>query len=92
MSTLNTDHPMAWGVGLQTEIPYSPHSLSLQVSNVNATTMEGSSIGSNLIMYGFEFFVPLNLWERWLVIFHDPPAEPETMGSDAEAGPPPASP
>jgi hypothetical protein len=90
--TLNTDHPLAWGAGIQAEIPYTPHSLSFQVSNVNATTMEGSSIGSNLIMWGFEFTVPFNMWERWVAIFRDPPPDPEATGSDASGSPAAAAP
>ncbi len=51
----------AWSAGLQLEIPYTPHSLSLHVSNAGTTTLQGSSIGRDERMWGFEFTVPLTL-------------------------------
>lgn len=51
----------AWSLGLQLEIPYTPHSLSLQVSNANTTTLQGSSIGAGGRRWGFEFTVPIRL-------------------------------
>jgi plastocyanin len=56
---------VGWGAGLQIAIPYTPHTLSLQVSNTNTTTLEGASIGAaGRHHWGFEFTIPLTL-SRW---------------------------
>jgi plastocyanin len=52
---------VAWGAGLQIAIPYTPHSLSLQVTNTNTGTLQGSSIGTDSRRYGFEFTIPVTL-------------------------------
>jgi plastocyanin len=52
---------VAWGAGVQLAIPYTPHSLSLQVSNANTATLEGASRSSGARRYGFEFTVPIAL-------------------------------
>jgi plastocyanin len=54
----------AWSGGLQLAIPYSPHFLSLHVTNVNALTLQGSSVGSTDRRWGFEFTVPVT-WSRY---------------------------
>ena len=51
---------VAWGAALQVAIPYSPHTISLQVTNTNTTTLQGSSVGKN-IRGGFEFTIPFTL-------------------------------
>lgn len=51
----------AWSAGLQLEIPYTPHSLSLHASNANTTTLQGSTVGLGSRRWGFEFTVPLTL-------------------------------
>lgn len=51
----------AWGIGVQTMIPYTPHTLSLQVSNASTTTLQGASRGFDRRRWGFEFTVPLTL-------------------------------
>lgn len=51
----------AWSAGLQLEIPYTPHSLSLHASNSNTTTLQGSSVGRGDRQYGFEFTIPITL-------------------------------
>lgn len=38
----------AWSEGLQLEIPSTPHSLSIQVSNDNTTTLQGSVLGTGV--------------------------------------------
>lgn len=60
---LNTDadEDAAWGVGLQLQIPYTPHTLSLQATNTNTATLQGSSIGTSETRYGFEFTIPFTL-------------------------------
>jgi plastocyanin len=51
----------AWGAGLQIAIPYSPHSFSLQVTNTNTATLQGSSRGMDRVRGGFEFTIPFTL-------------------------------
>ena len=52
---------VAWSAGLQIRIPYTPHSLSLQATNTNTATLEGSSRGGDKTRYGFEFTIPITL-------------------------------
>lgn len=52
---------MAWGAGLQIAIPYTPHTLSLQVTNTNTATLQGSSRGLDRVRGGFEFTIPFTL-------------------------------
>jgi plastocyanin len=52
---------VAWGAGLQIEIPYTPHSLSLQVTNTNTGTLQGVSRGLDRVRGGFEFTIPFTL-------------------------------
>lgn len=51
----------AWGAGLQIAIPYSPHTLSLQVTNTNTGTLQGVSRGIDRVRGGFEFTIPFTL-------------------------------
>ena len=55
------DRDEAWGIGIQTSIPYTPHSFSIQVSNASTTTLQGASLGFDRRRWGFEFTVPLTL-------------------------------
>lgn len=55
------DPDAAWGAGLQLAIPFTPHSLSLQVTNANTTTLQGASIGAGDRRWGFEFTIPVTL-------------------------------
>ncbi|MEO7713189.1 MAG: cupredoxin family copper-binding protein [Gemmatimonadaceae bacterium] len=52
---------VAWSGGVHLAIPGSPHSLSIQASNANTTTLQGASRGGDEIRYGFEFTIPLTL-------------------------------
>lgn len=52
---------LAWGAGLQIAIPYSPHTLSLQVTNTNTATLQGASRGIDRVRGGFEFTIPFTL-------------------------------
>lgn len=54
------DEEAAWGAGIQLGVPYTPHSFSLQVTNVNGATLEGTSRGGNTRV-GFEYTVPITL-------------------------------
>jgi plastocyanin len=52
----------AWGAGAQLRIPYSPHTFSIQVTNTQSASIEGSSRGvSGAHMAGFEFTIPFTL-------------------------------
>ncbi len=57
----------AWSAALDFLIPGSPHTFSLQASNAASATLQGASQGvtaadgSNQILYGFEFTIPLHL-------------------------------
>ncbi len=51
----------AWSAGLQLAIPNTPHTLSLQATNTNTSTLQGLSRGEGRIRYGFEFTIPLTL-------------------------------
>jgi plastocyanin len=66
---------VAWSGGLQVEIPYTPHSLSLHVSNANATTLQSATVGTPDWRWGFEFTVPLTL-RRYLGDGGPPPRAP----------------
>ncbi len=52
---------VAWSAGLHFAIPLTPHTLSLQVTNVAVATLQGQSRGSSVRRYGFEFTIPLTL-------------------------------
>ncbi len=50
---------VAWGVGVQLGLPFTPHSFSLQATNTTTGTLQGSSRGRSETLYGFEFTIPL---------------------------------
>ena len=51
----------AWSGAVQLQLPLTPHTLSLQVSNVGTATLQGTSRGTAQRRYGFEFTIPLTL-------------------------------
>jgi plastocyanin len=52
----------AWGGAAQLRIPYSPHSFSIQITNTQSGSIEGSSRGvKGAHMVGFEFTIPFTL-------------------------------
>jgi plastocyanin len=54
--------PVAWGGGVQLRIPYTPHSLSIQMTNTQSGSLEGASRGvRGAHMVGFEFTIPFTL-------------------------------
>ncbi len=80
----------AWSVALNLLIPGSPHTFSLQASNAGSATMQGASrglttfgTGSNFILYGFEFTIPLHL-KRFSPWFHGSP-KPVALGASGAA-------
>jgi plastocyanin len=52
---------VVWGAGLHLAIPYSPHTLSLQVTNTSTGTLQGASRGHDAFRGGFEFTIPFTL-------------------------------
>ncbi len=55
------DEKVAWSAGLHVAIPGTPHTLSLQASNTNTSTLQGLSRGASDTRWGFEFTVPITL-------------------------------
>jgi len=70
---LGGDTAAAWSAAIQVQIPGSPHTFALEVSNVTANTLQGSSRGIRggppNRLYGFEFTIPLHL-SRFAAWFH----------------------
>lgn len=83
---------LAWSAGLNVGIPFTPHTLSLLVTNVTSGTLQGASAGSgtflpggNEVFWGFEFTVPFSGFARWGRIFDpdEPGREPAEGGPEA---------
>lgn len=74
---------IAWGAGLHARIPTTPHTISLHASNVLTTTLEGASVGTEDVRFGFEFTVPVTL-SRWFG--RGPPAPSAGLAADIEVG------
>lgn len=53
------EFPLVWGVGLAWVIPASPHTLTLQATNASTGTLQGASVATDVVRYGFLFTVPL---------------------------------
>jgi len=73
LTNLPPDQQAAWSAGLAIGIPTTPHSLALFASNAVTSTLQGASRGSDQVLYGFEFTVPLTL-SRWFGHKARPPA------------------
>ncbi len=73
---------MAWGAALQIAIPYTPHTLSLQVTNTNSLTLQGASRGGSARRYGFEFTIPFHP-SRYFG--RSPAAAAQTAGTEPSA-------
>ena len=56
-----TGEKPAWSAGVHVAIPGTPHTLSIQATNTNTATLEGSSRGTSQRRYGFEFTIPFTL-------------------------------
>jgi Copper binding proteins, plastocyanin/azurin family len=52
---------VTWSAGIHFAIPLTPHTFSLQATNVGVTTLQGASRGQKTVRYGFEFTIPLTL-------------------------------
>lgn len=78
------DEDAAWSAGVNLIVPYTPHSVSIHVSNANTTTLQGSTIGRGDARVGFEFTVPLTL-SRYVPAFRGG-AVPEGGAVDGVGG------
>lgn len=80
----------AWGAGLQFALPYTPHTLSLQVTNTNTATLEGASRGGRERRYGFEFTIPVTLGRFFgrTAAAAAPASPPPTAATDSAAAAP----
>jgi plastocyanin len=79
----------AWSAGVHVAIPGTPHTLSIQATNTNTATLQGSSRGSSQRRYGFEFTIPFTL-SRYFGR-HQPPPVPPAAAPTAEAPTPDSS-
>lgn len=64
-----TEGFLIWGAGAQIQIPYTPHTLSIQATNAATDTIHGSSVDLGSIRYGFDFTIPFTNGQQWLDIF-----------------------
>jgi plastocyanin len=88
---------VAWSAGVHLAIPSTPHTLSLQATNTNTTTLQGVSRGESRTRFGFEYTVPITLaryfGRRQAPAAEPPPAEPPPAPVQADtARPAPAPP
>jgi len=72
----------AWSAGLHLAIPGTPHTFSLQATNTNTSTLQGSSRGSSQRRYGFEFTIPFTL-SRYFGRRQPPPPPPAATPAPA---------
>lgn len=70
-----------WGVALNVVIPGSPHTFAFEAGNASVNSIQGNSLGSNEVRYGFEFTIPIHL-KRFSPWFHGRP-KPVTLGAPA---------
>jgi plastocyanin len=67
-----------WGVALNVVIPGSPHTFAFEAGNASLNSIQGNSLGSNDVRYGFEFTIPIHL-KRFGPWFHGTP-RPAAVG------------
>ena len=72
-----------WGVALNVVIPGSPHTFAFEAGNASLNSIQGNSLGSNDVRYGFEFTIPLHL-KRFAPWFHGSP-KPVALGASGAA-------
>ncbi len=70
-----------WGVALNVVIPGSPHTFAFEAGNASVNSIQGNSLGTNQVRYGFEFTIPLHL-KRFAPWFHGKP-RPSAVGDVA---------
>jgi plastocyanin len=61
LTNRDSSERVAWSAGVHVAIPLTPHTLSIQVTNTLAGTLQGVSRGTSQRRYGFEFTIPLTL-------------------------------
>ena len=83
LTSLPPNQKAAWSAGIAIGIPTTPHSLSLYASNAVTSTLQGASRGTDQVLYGFEFTVPLTL-ARW---FGHKPKQAPAAAAAPVAGP-----
>lgn len=60
------DGDLAWSAGLHVGIPFTPHTFSIEASNVYSGSLQGVSVGDgDVVFWGFEFTVPFSGFARW---------------------------
>lgn len=95
MTKRDSSEKIAWSAGLHFAIPLTPHTLSLQVTNVAVATLQGQSRGSTIRRYGFEFTIPLTL-SRYFGAREEPSPDsvspPEVVAAPPEPSPDTARP
>ena len=79
------DEKPAWSAGIHVAIPGTPHTLSLQATNTNTATLQGSSRGTSERRYGFEFTIPITLARYFGRRQPPPPAAAPTAPGDTSA-------
>jgi plastocyanin len=72
----------AWSAGVHVAIPGTPHTLSIQATNTNTATLQGSSRGNSRRRYGFEFTIPFTLARYF---GRRPPAPPPPQAAPVPA-------
>ena len=72
-----------WGVALNVVIPGSPHTFAFEAGNASVNSIQGNSLGSSDVRYGFEFTIPLHL-KRFAPWFHGSP-KPVALGASGAA-------
>jgi plastocyanin len=77
-----------WGAGAQIRIPYTPHTFSIQVTNTQSASIEGSSRGVRGVhMGGFEFTIPFTLSRYFGRRKAAPPAGARPVTTDTTGAP-----
>jgi len=74
---------MVWSAGLQLGVPYTPHSFSIQATDVGTASLEGVSRGDRT-RWGFEYTIPITL-RRYLPV-HTGSADDGAMGNGTGGG------
>lgn len=80
--------PSVWSAAIAAAIPGTPHTFSLQASNVGATTLQSVSRRPESplrsVRYGFVFTLPLGTASQWSRIFRPAPVEAAPTASAAD--------
>jgi cytochrome c553 len=81
-----TEPPVAWGAGVQIQIPSTPHTLALHATNTGTTTIQGASVATDTVRYGFDFTIPFSSAKQWLdIIMPEQAPPPRAAGTSFDA-------